>query len=87
MNTADILEALPNLSAAERAQIFQRLCQLLDEDLVREFGPTPDEMRILDAALADYARDGNAGVPWRACLDKLNGEQRKTHIKQLTDGK
>ena len=87
MTANDILEALPNLSAAERAQIFQRLCQLLDEDLVRGFGPTPDEMRMLSAALAEHARDGDAGDPWRACLDQLNAKQHTTPNKQLTDGK
>ena len=85
MTANDILEALPNLTPAQRAQIFQELCQLLDEDLVRGFGPTPDEKRMLDAALADHARDGETGMPWHECLKQLKDKQQPIPNKQLTN--
>jgi hypothetical protein len=83
----DILQVLPNLSPAERAQIFQELCQLLDEDLVREFGPTSVERQMLNAASVHHARESDAGTPWYESFKKLKEKQQATANKQLADEK
>ena len=68
MSMTEILVELPRLSAEERSQIFQRLCELQEIDLLQSIGPTCDEMKLLDESLADYQRDGNPGTPWRQIL-------------------
>jgi len=69
MSKAEILAELPRLRAEERTQVFQRLCELQDDDLLHGvFEPSVEEKHILDQALAEFERDGDAGKPWRQVL-------------------
>ena len=52
MGKAEILAELPKLKAEERTEVFERLCELRDQDLVSSTGPSAEEMRLLDEALA-----------------------------------
>ena len=71
MSKAEILAELPKLKAAERTQVFERLCELQEHDLLQGHGPTPEEKRLLDQALAEFERDGQRGEPWRDVLHRL----------------
>ncbi len=71
MGKAEILAELPHLKAEDRTQVFQRLCELQDDDLLHGIGPSAQEKLILDAALAKFQRDGNPGTPWRETLRRL----------------
>jgi hypothetical protein len=71
MSKAEILAELPKLKAEERTQVFERLCQLQEDDLLNGVGPTAEEKNLLDEALAEYQRDGNRGTPWRQALQRL----------------
>ncbi len=71
MSTAEILEELPKLTAEERQQLFERLCELQELDLINGVVPTDEEKKALDAALAEYQRDRNPGPPWREALREL----------------
>jgi hypothetical protein len=71
MSKAEILAELPKLKAEERKQVFERLCELQEEDLLHGVGPTPDEKRLLEAALADFQRDGDVGTPWRDVIARI----------------
>lgn len=71
MSTTEILAELPRLKADDRTQVFQRLCELQEEDLLRGAEPTAKEKLILDEALADLERAGNAGTPWREALRRI----------------
>jgi hypothetical protein len=71
MSKAEILAELPNLKAEERKQVFQRLCELQEKDLLDGVGPTAEEKGMLDEALAEFQRDGNVGKPWREVLGKI----------------
>jgi hypothetical protein len=68
MSKAEILAELPKLNAFERTQVFERLCELQENDLINGIGPSVDEMRVLDEALAEFRRDGIHGIPWRESL-------------------
>ena len=63
MSKAEILAELPKLKAEERTAVFERLCELQEADLLGGVGPTDEEKRLLDAALAEFQRDGDAGIP------------------------
>ena len=76
MSSAEIMAQLPRLKAEERRQLFERLCELQEQDLLSGVGPTPDEKRLLDEALAEFDRDGNPGTPWRDVLQALRAGPR-----------
>jgi hypothetical protein len=71
MNKAEILAELPKLKAEERRQIYQRLCELQEQDLLKGSGPSEEEKILLDEALAEYAKDGDKGRPWREVVGDL----------------
>ena len=71
MSKAQILAELPKLKAEERRQIYQRLCELQEQDLLNGAGPSEEEKKLLDAALAEYEKDGDRGRPWRKVLGDL----------------
>ena len=72
MSKTEILDELPKLKADERRQIYERLCELQEQDLLRGAGaPTDDEKALLDAALAEYQKDGDRGRAWREVLGEL----------------
>ena len=68
MSNAEILAELPKLKAEERTEVFQRLCELQEADLLHGVVPTGEEKKLLDDALAEFLRDNNVGTPWRAVL-------------------
>ena len=51
--------------AEERRQIYQRLCELQEQDLLNGAAPSDNEKNLIDAALAEYERDGDRGRPCR----------------------
>ena len=71
MSKAEILAELPKLKAEERRQIYQRLCELQEQDLLKGAGPSEEEKKLLDAALAEYEKDRDRGRPWREVLKDL----------------
>ena len=77
MSNAEILAELPKLKAEERTQVFQRLCELQEADLLHGVGPTDDEKALLDEALAEFQHDGSAGTPWRDVLRQVRGSSTR----------
>jgi hypothetical protein len=43
MSKAEILAELPRLKAEDRTQVFKRLCELQEADLIKGVGPTEEE--------------------------------------------
>ena len=68
MSKAEILVELPKLTPSERSQLFARLPELHEADLISGDEPSPAERQALDAALAEFERDRNPGEPWRDVL-------------------
>jgi hypothetical protein len=75
MSHAEILAELPKLKAEERRQIYQRLCELQDQDLLNGAPPSQEEKKLLDAALAEYELDHDRGRPWRDVLADLRARK------------
>jgi hypothetical protein len=75
MSIAQILAELPNLNVDERRRIYQRLCELQEQDLLNGAGPSEAEKELLDAALAEYEKDRDRGRPWREVLGDLRGRK------------
>lgn len=77
MSSAEIIAELAKLNAEERRQVFQRLCQMQEEDLPRGDGPTEEQKMILDQALAEYERDGDKGKPWRQVFERIRSRKAR----------
>ena len=75
MSKAQILAELPKLEAEERRQIYDRLCELQEQDLLNGAGPSEKEKKLLDAALAEYEKDQDRGRPWREVLGDLRARK------------
>jgi hypothetical protein len=71
MSKAEILNDLPSLSPSDRSQVFARLAELHEADLLSGDEPSPGERQALDAALAEFERDREPGQPWRAVLQQV----------------
>lgn len=76
MSKAEILEQLPKLTPVDRSQLFARLAELHEADLISSETPTADERKILDEALAEFERDRNPGEPWRDVLHRIRESKR-----------
>jgi hypothetical protein len=77
MSKTEILDELATLSAEERREIFERLCDLQEQDLIAGGGPTPEEKAILDQALIEYERDPSAGSPWPVVEARIRASRKK----------
>ena len=65
MSKAQILEELPKLTVSDRVQLFARLAELHEADLIDSSAPTAAERQALDEALAEFESDPSPGEPWR----------------------
>jgi len=70
-------DEVPKLKTEERTQVFERLCELQERDLLHGVGPTPEERKLLDQALADFERDDNPSVPWREVLRRVQAPRAR----------
>ena len=77
MSKSEILAELPNLKPEERNQVFERLCELQERDLLTGVGPTIEEKKLLDECLARFERDGDPGTPWRDVLSRVRSAYSK----------
>jgi hypothetical protein len=77
MSHAEILAELPKLKAEERQELFERLGELLDQDLLNGHGPTESEKKILDEASTEFEADGDHGIPWREAIRQIRDESSK----------
>jgi hypothetical protein len=65
MSKTEILDELPKLTKTERQEIRLRLAELDSEDWLDDEDPLTDhEKALLDARLAAYAKDPDAGSTW-----------------------
>jgi len=64
MSKAEILAELPRLKTGERREIFDRLCEIEESDLLQGGNPTAEEMTLLDQELEDHRQNPYAGSPW-----------------------
>jgi hypothetical protein len=71
MSKAQILEELPKLTARDRSQLFARLAEIHETDLLEGSEPTPAERQALDEALTEFERDPSPGEPWREVFQHI----------------
>ncbi|MEI6194050.1 MAG: addiction module protein [Verrucomicrobiota bacterium] len=63
MSKMEILAELSKLELAERREIFDRICEMEEQDLLNG-GATDEEKALLDRELEEYRRNPEAGSTW-----------------------
>jgi putative addiction module component (TIGR02574 family) len=72
MSKTEILEELPKLTKTERQEIRLKLSELDGEDWLDDDDPlTTQEKALLDARLAAYAKDPDAGSSWEEVESRI----------------
>jgi hypothetical protein len=76
MSKAEILAELPKLTAEELAEVQARLDELAGETWL-DGGELTDTDRVaLDAALAEYKKDPDAGSSWQEVEARIRAKLR-----------
>jgi len=72
MSKTEILEQLPKLTKTERQEIRLKLTELDGEEWLDNDDPLTDEEKaLLDARLASYAKDPDAGSSWEEVESRI----------------
>jgi putative addiction module component (TIGR02574 family) len=71
MSKAEILLELPKLQLEERREIFERICDIEERDLLNGGQPTAEEKALLDHELEEYRSNPQAGSTWAEVKARL----------------
>ena len=71
MSKADILRELLELPLGERREIFERIVELEDQELIKGGEPTPEEKTLLDRELEEYQRSPETGCSWEEVKERV----------------
>jgi len=75
MSKMEILAELPKLELAERREIFDRICEMEERDLLAG-GATDEEKALLNGELEEYRRNPEAGSSWPEVEARLRKSSR-----------
>lgn len=78
MSKAEILAELPKLAPGDRAEIRRKLAELDGDEWLDAEDPLTDaEKALLDARLAAYEKDPDAGSSWEEVEARIRARLRK----------
>ncbi len=75
MSKTQILEELPRLGLAERREIWERLCELEEQDLLQGAAPSAEEKALLDREWEDFQSNPETGSAWQDVRDRLREDR------------
>jgi putative addiction module component (TIGR02574 family) len=75
MSKMEILAELPKLKLADRREIFDRICEMEEHDLLTG-GATDEEKALLDRELEEYWQNPEAGSSWNEVEARLRQPSR-----------
>ena len=76
MNKAEILNELPKLGLRERREIFERIGEMEEQDLLKGGEPTAEEKALLDRELEEFQKNPQAGSTWEEVEARLREPTR-----------
>jgi putative addiction module component (TIGR02574 family) len=76
MSKMEILAELPKLELADRREIFDRICEIEERDLLNGGGATAEEKALLDRELEEYRRNPEAGSSWNEVEARVRKSSR-----------
>ena len=71
----EILAELPTLELADRREIFDRICEIEERDLITG-GATDEEKALLDRELEEYRQNPEAGSSWNEIEARIRKSSR-----------
>lgn len=75
MSKTEILAELPKLRLEDGREIFDRVCEMEERDLLTG-GATDEEKALLDRELEEYRRNPEAGSTWNEVEARLRQSSR-----------
>ncbi len=75
MSKTEIIEELPRLGLVDRREIWERLCELEERDLLQGAAPTPEEKILLDRELEEFQSSPEVGSEWQEVQARLRGHR------------
>jgi hypothetical protein len=76
MSKAEILNELPRLGLKERREIFERIGELEEQDLLKGGEPTTEEKTLLDREWEEFRQNPQAGSTWAEVEARLRKPTR-----------
>ena len=76
MSKMEILAELPRFGPADRREIFDRICEIEDRDLLAGGQPGAEEKALLDRELEEYRHNPEAGAVWQEVEVRLRQSAR-----------
>ena len=76
MSKAEILNELPKLGLGERREIFERIGEMEEQDLLKGSEPTAEEKALLDRELEEFQKNPQAGSMWAEVEARLRKPTR-----------
>lgn len=76
MSKSEILAELPKLGLEERREIFERICEIEERDMLEGRAPLPEEKKMLDRELEEYRRNPEAGSTWKEVEARIRKPSR-----------
>ena len=76
MSKAEILRELPKLGLEDRREIFERISEMEEQDLLKGADPTAEDKTLLDGELEQYRRNPEAGSAWEDVEARLRKPTR-----------
>ena len=71
MSKAEILQELPKLPREDRREIFERIGEMEEQELLNGARPSAEERELLDRELAEFQRNPEAGSSWEEVEARL----------------
>jgi putative addiction module component (TIGR02574 family) len=75
MSKKEILAELPKLDIQDRREIFDRICEMEEHDLLNGVA-TPEEKALLDRELEEYRNNPDAGSSWNEVEARIRKPSR-----------
>jgi hypothetical protein len=75
MSKSDILAELPKLNLEDRRDIFDRLCEMEERDLITGVA-TPEEKELLDREWEKFKQNPEAGSTWDEVKSRIHKPSR-----------
>jgi hypothetical protein len=75
MSKSEIMAELPKLKIEDRRDIFDRLCEMEERDLLNGVA-TPQEKELLDHELEEYRNNPETGSTWDEVQSRIPKRSR-----------
>lgn len=76
MSKMEILAELPRLGLEDRREIFERIGELEEGELLNGGNPTAEEKALLDRELEEYRQNPEAGSTWKEVEARIRKSSR-----------